>query len=144
MYYVCIFYLLGKLKACATKSVLVNSPGNARDSPGGGGKEKGSNHATRMTAAASMCTSFVCIYYVYSFLNLLGKLKACTTMSVLDNSPGSARDSPGGGGKEKESYRATRMTAAASMYTSSVFYNIIIMGTYYFAIQGLCYNNTTG
>ena len=44
---------------------------------------------------------------------LLGKLKA---NSVLDDAPGSARDSPGGGGKEKESRRAARMTAAASMY----------------------------
>ena len=83
---------LGKLKA---KSVLDDAPGNARDSPGGGGKENRSNHATRMTAAASMYTTSVCIYYVYSFLILLGKLKACATNSVLDNSPGSARDSPG-------------------------------------------------
>ena len=54
--------------------------------------------------------------YVYQFLILLGKLKACATKSVLDNSPGSARDSPGGGGKKKESCHATRMTAAASKY----------------------------
>ena len=61
MYYVCIFYLLGKLKACATKPVLVNSPGSARDSPGGGGKERDSCRAARMTAAASMYTSSVCM-----------------------------------------------------------------------------------
>ena len=44
---------------------------------------------------------------------LLGKLKA---KSVLNDAPGNVRDSPGGGGKEKESCRVTRMTAAASKY----------------------------
>ena len=49
----CIFYLLGNLKACATKSVLNDALGSARDSPGGVGKEKESCRVTRMTAAAS-------------------------------------------------------------------------------------------
>ena len=43
--------------------------------------------------------------------------------SVLDDDAGSARDSPGGGGKGKETrrYKATRMTAAASKYISCVY-----------------------
>ena len=113
-------YILGQPKASATKSVLDDDAGSARDSPGGGGKGKETRRykATRMTAAAS---KYVCMCTDY-FIYILGQPKASATKSVLDDDAGSARDSPGGGGKGKETrrYKATRMTAAASKYISCV------------------------
>ena len=60
-----------------------------------------------MTAAASKYISCVCMCTDY----ILGQPKASATKSVLDDDAGSARDSPGGGGKCR--YR-TRMTTKAS------------------------------
>ena len=86
-----------------------------------------------MTTAASKYIScvFMCTDY---FIYILGQPKASATKSVLDDDAGSARDSPGGGGKGKETrrYKATRMTTAASKYISCVFmctdYFIYILG----------------
>ena len=63
-----------------------------------------------MTAAASKYISCVCMCTDY-FIYILGQPKASATKSVLDDDAGSARDSPGGGGKCR--YR-TRMTTKAS------------------------------
>ena len=116
-------YILGQPKASATKSVLDDDAGSARDSPDGGGKGKETRRykATRMTAAVSKYISCVCMCTDY-FIYILGQPKASATKSVLDDDAGSARDSPDGGGKGKETrrYKATRMTAAASKYISCV------------------------
>ena len=128
-------FLSGQPKASATKSVLDDDAGSARDSPGGGGKGKETRRykATRMTATASKYISCVCMCTDY-FIYISGQPKASATKSVLDDDAGSARDSPGGGGKGKETrrYKATRMTATASKYISCVFmctdYFIYILG----------------